>query len=555
MSIDLDNVFEERAENLSKDELSDWTTFTSKDLLNVKKLKGAGAKLLIGPRGCGKSTLMRFAYFELLSERTAFPLYVNYSRSLALEPLFHSNSNAVLIFRQWVLCKIAKEAQVSANELGLSLPKDFARIASQAERLIIGLERGTAPGNEELLISPSELVGWLESICHDMGVSRAVLLLDDAAHAFSAEQQAEFFEIFRQLKSKSVAPKAAVYPGITSYSPNFHIGHEAEELNAWYDAGDPQYVSSMKSLVERRFSPEMQKALAGKDEQIELLALAAFGIPRGFINMLSALLDQNSTRSGWAGVKPIIDAHAESVRKIFRSLTVRLPKFKHFIEIGGELDKAFIDQLRRYNRLHLDSTSKATIIGIEEPLTGNLERILHMLEYSGVVRDTGSQSRGRKGSYRKYMIHHSLVATDNALALGRSFSLRMMCDSLIGSGSQSLVRLKATTLIGDDYEARCRLSFTPCPKCFTERSFADQRYCMKCGSELRDGSIYDELLRTSVNELPLPERKIQDMAAHTNIKTISDILADDRQQVLDIPYVGPVWAKRIRAAAEEFVSM
>ena len=73
---------------------------------------------------------------------------------------------------------------------------------------------------------------------------------------------------------------------------------------------------------------------------------------------------------------------------------------------------------------------------------------------------------------------------------------------------------------------------------------------MRCGEELRDGSIYDELLHASVSELPLPERKLQDIAAHTGLRTINDILSDDRQQLLRIPYVGPVWATRIRAAAE-----
>lgn len=78
---------------------------------------------------------------------------------------------------------------------------------------------------------------------------------------------------------------------------------------------------------------------------------------------------------------------------------------------------------------------------------------------------------------------------------------------------------------------------------------------MKCGTELRDGSIYAEVLRLSLTELPLPERKLEDIISHTNLRTINDILADDRQKLRTIPYVGPVWAKRIYDAAEEFVSM
>jgi hypothetical protein len=54
--------------------------------------------------------------------------------------------------------------------------------------------------------------------------------MDDAAHAFSQKQQGEFFEVFRELRSRRVACKAAVYPGVTSYSPNMQVGHEAELL-------------------------------------------------------------------------------------------------------------------------------------------------------------------------------------------------------------------------------------------------------------------------------------------------------------------------------------
>jgi type II secretory ATPase GspE/PulE/Tfp pilus assembly ATPase PilB-like protein len=58
----LAGVFEERAENLSREELQAWTAETSRDRALLTKLKGAGAKLLSGPRGSGKSTLLRKAW-------------------------------------------------------------------------------------------------------------------------------------------------------------------------------------------------------------------------------------------------------------------------------------------------------------------------------------------------------------------------------------------------------------------------------------------------------------------------------------------------------------
>jgi predicted AAA+ superfamily ATPase len=52
-------IFEERAENLSRDELRRWSGETDRDRGLLAKLKGPGAKLLSGPRGSGKSTLLR----------------------------------------------------------------------------------------------------------------------------------------------------------------------------------------------------------------------------------------------------------------------------------------------------------------------------------------------------------------------------------------------------------------------------------------------------------------------------------------------------------------
>lgn len=554
-----DNYFEERAENLTKDELQGWTALTQRDRNLINKLKGPGAKLLTGPRGSGKSTLIRYAYYELLEEQSSFPVYVNYSHSLRLEPYFHTQANAAVIFRQWVLAQILKGANEASQRLRAKLPTSLAALAVNSEKLIQSLEKGEAPSDEALTITVAQLVSGLESICHSAGFKRVVLLLDDAAHAFSEEQQSEFFELFRQLRTRYISPKAAVYPGITAYSPNFHVGHEAEQLNAWYDAGSEHYIASMIGMLGRRLPAEKRALLDGREEIVELLAHCAFGIPRGFLTMLSALIDrieEGGLKGGWTDARPIIEGHAQSVRKVFASLEARLPKFKNFVELGFDLEKSMLENLRKRNSLKEDPSEKTTQIGIEEPVAHGLDRVLHMLEYAGVVRDVGSsQSRGTKGSYKRYFIHHALVASDNALSLGRSFSLRSVSEALAARDSHNLVRIKATTLLGSDYESRCTLNLSPCTRCGAERMFAEQKYCMRCGNELRDRSIYHDLLNTSIARLPLPDKKIEGILQHTTLRTVNDILSDEQNQVRNVPYVGSTWAQRIRLVAEEFVSV
>jgi hypothetical protein len=78
---------------------------------------------------------------------------------------------------------------------------------------------------------------------------------------------------------------------------------------------------------------------------------------------------------------------------------------------------------------------------------------------------------------------------------------------------------------------------------------------MKCGQELRNASVYEELLRTPIDVLPLPARKRNGIKQHTPLRTVQDLLLDDDQHLLKVPYIGPIWSARIRTVAQEFVSV
>lgn len=555
----LASVFEERAEHLSPLELASWTTYTNKDEAIIQKLMGPGAKLLIGPRGSGKSTLLRTAYFRLQDGGDALAAYVNYAKSLALEPLFHKQANALQLFRHWLVMKIVLGVNESLRSSHLDVPEDLARMASYAKSLVQQLENGLAPKNVDNFVAPSQLVELLEEWSLAAGLRRCVLLLDDAAHAFSPEQQREFFEVFRELRSRRVSGKAAVYPGITSYSPNFHVGHEAELLEAWYRPGADDYLNSMRSLVEKRLPDSLKRQLTDRQELVDYLALAAFGLPRGFLNMLSQLfgVDEDSAkRPTRSRADAAVSDHAESVRGLFRALAAKLPRFRFFVEVGKELEAGLTRVIREYNALQGSPSKKATVVAIEEPITPELERMLNMLEYAGVVRRLGSVSRGVKGRFQRYAVHHAILVADNALSLGKSFSTATVVEALSTRDAHAFTRTRDVALVGADYRKKCRLDLPPCANCGTPRIAEDQHFCMRCGSELTNASVYEELLRAPISELPLTRRKLDGILEHTPIKTIQDVLLDDEAQtVRKVPYIGPIWAARIRTYAEEFVSV
>ena len=79
---------------------------------------------------------------------------------------------------------------------------------------------------------------------------------------------------------------------------------------------------------------------------------------------------------------------------------------------------------------------------------------------------------------------------------------------------------------------------------------------MRCGSELKDVSPYEELVQAGIDQLPLTPRKVEGLKTHTKIRTVQDVLLDEEAtEIRKVPYVGPVWASRIKNAAQEYVSV
>lgn len=554
----LSNVFEERAEYLSRQELDEWTATANSDRLILGKLVGPGAKLLTGPRGSGKSTFLRRAYYSLLDTHAAFPVYVNYAKSLALEPLFHERANALALFRHWVFLKIAIAAADTYRELpDATAPMELTAIAAYGRSFVDSLEAGSKPDLIKMPVALSTLTELLEAAAESIGARRAVLLLDDAAHAFSPEQQHEFFEIFRQLRTRRIAPKAAVYPGVTSYSPFFHVGHEAELVEAWFRPDEDEYIPVMRELVAKRLPSTMSSRLTERPEYLDLLAYAAFGIPRGFLGMVSQVLgidnDKPAAPSRATVLRAVTD-HAETTGRVFTSLSAKLPRFKHFIEVGEEIVRASVQSIQAYNN-DKPISSKAVALALPEPVPAEVERITQLLEYAGVFRRQDSVSRGEKGVFRRLSVHYSFLITGNAFSLGKSYPLSDLVIALGSRDPHEFARRSPESLAGKDYQIRCKLDLPACPSCGVARANERQRFCMNCGAELSRASVYNELLEAPIESLPITKAKIAGILRHTALRTVQDILSDDENQLLNVPYIGRVWHARIKRCAEEYVSV
>lgn len=558
MPINQQNVWEERAEFLSREELQGWTAELPHNKSVIRDLIGTGAKLLTGPRGCGKSTLLKLAYYRMLEGGNVFPVYVNYARSLELEPLLQRHASAAVLFRQWLFAKILVGAEDAVCEAGTTAHGDtLIESLREARSFVHDIESGNSSSVTLPRFTSESVQRLLLQMSSPLGKSRVVILMDDAAHAFSPEQQREFFEVFRGLRSRDVSPKAAIYPGVTSFSPNFHLGHEAKLVEAWYSPDKSDYLTSMRSLYKRRIHPSFGDAFAKSPELLDYVAFAAFGIPRTMINILSQVLiadDGNVQTPTVRRCDTAVADQANSTESIYRSLEMKLPRYKYFVKTGEELLANILSDLREYN-YNRPVSGKAATIALSMPLSGEAQRVLDFMEYAGLLRKLGVFSRGNRGQYLRYVVHYSVLISHKSLNLGKQTSPSATVEALCHRDAHAVRHTRVPSLI-QDLEGRCRLDLEPCSKCGTPRTTPEAKFCTNCGASLPVRSVYEDLLKSPIGALPITQHKKDGIMKHSKLRTVKDILMDEEHTLIRaVPGVGPVWARRITVAAEEHVTL
>lgn len=559
-----EHAFVEQAEYLESEIFSSWHASHPDEDAILRKLCHGGAKLISGPRGCGKTTLLLQAYNSMISDETAaFPIYVNYKRSLSLEPLYKSNTDGTFWFNQWIIVKIYQGLYESLGKLtaGVKLSID----KNSAAELASMLEMSKFDNNFDRNLSIPSLESDIQEVLYKTGRSRCVILLDDAAHSFSPEQQRDFFDFFRQVKSKVISPKAAIYPGVTSYSPNFHVGHDAELIDVLIKPDSNKYLDFMKRILSARFSDGIQESINENQVSIELLCYASFGIPRALLNMLQALIESESDDFGAQvlqidlsrnAVVKAIKQHYQNTRKIFTSLAIKLPVYKKFIETGEDVLKNSILLIKEYNKLKPVSKQSVSVAISDSDLSVELLRVFSFFQYAGLcIPKDETVSRGEKGKFHLYTIHYSGLVDGNALLGARSINFQNYVEAFSIRDAHEFTRTKPAPLLNNvEHSVAFALALPPCGVCNTPRVFEEAKFCVRCGSPLSTPSTYHDLLNRDIQDLPLTVSRIRKIKDQSALRKVRDILLDhEHTELLKVDRVGRIWAAKIMRLAEEFV--
>jgi ABC-type polar amino acid transport system ATPase subunit len=554
-------IFTEQAEYLSSQSFEEWSTNIHDEATIIKKLSQGGAKLITGPRGCGKTTLLLKVYNRLIKDASStLPVYVNFKSSLKLEPLYRTNTNAAYWFNQWLLQKVINGLFNSLKDLHLNNAETSIGIQA-SEKAINNLEMGRLDTERSNEITVTTLLSTIQSYLDKINKLRCVLLLDDAGHAFSPEQQHDFFEFFREIKTKSVSPKAAVYPGVTSYSSSFHIGHDAEEIDVWVKPSSAGYMEFMHSLLKTRLGDQVYQQLMKNQNLLDLMCYAAYGIPRSLLNMIAEFNkeeDEGNSSEFRLNNKSVLSAIKGNFNKtynIYDSLRIKLPMYSIFVERGADIFEKFITIVKDFDK-NFPLLKQSSSIAIKRPVSAELNKVIGFFQYAGLMSYQGISPRGGKGVYEIYELHYSAIIERNVFFSSRSINADNYCMAFKNRPSHHYPRHTEAGMLeqlgGSQIFA---LALPPCPNCNTPRLSEESKFCANCGVKLKDASIFESIVSQGIENLPITQNRANSIKSNSKIITIKDILMDtDNRQLFKVPMVGRYWAKKIKTYAEEFIA-
>lgn len=554
--------FEERADHVTEEVLRTGTVTGDYFDKVHDALVARGLVLVQGPRGCGKTHMMRYTWLLCRDDKTLpLAIYVSFNRYLRLEPLLRNRPDALTIFQAWTLARILQ----AADDLSIVVEKKkrfrileiFDLDRASIDKLIGRLERALPISDRDeaviKLLTIESVASAIESMTDFYGRKRAVMLLDDAALTLTPEYLIEFFDIVRVLKRPRLSPKASVYPGTTEFGPRFHAIHEGKTVTAWLPVDHPTYKQIMSGIAERRF-PESKTI---PNDVNDYLKYASFGVPRAYLSMLREW-HAGDFRTNQQALNAIVQAHNDARRKEFLSLGLKMPRLATILKTGEAFFSRSVEILRDANEGLADKSDKQIILGLEssslEPLS---DRMINLLIEAGLMFEKTEVSHGGPDrTYRRLTPHlAALIAVRAFSSKSRGTSPKSIVDFIERPPAKHPVRRRIDTVLPYEELNKLKLDLPPCPVCLTARMTEAQRFCHACGSKLVDDSTYSRLMKLSFDEVP----RLTDWAKHKlvehNIRVIGDLLSlqDPGTELRKIYMVGKTRAERIVTAVESYV--
>lgn len=527
---------EEKADFIPAEHLFEETAAGSNVFSQViSALTNQSLKTLVGPRGCGKTHMMRYAWLTCRTDKTKpFATYVSFNRYYRLEPLLVSRPKPTIDFHSWVLALIIssifnsfKHPPDLLDSRALEIQQEFEITQNTLEGMIGSLERNLPLTPEQLALSTRltiplvhQIVDWAAQTSNR---KRAILLLDDAALTLTPPFLAELLDIVRALKTTHIAPKISVYPGTTEYNPKFHAGQDHTIVNAWIPVNDDNYDRDMDAIATIR----VQNFSDIPEDAKGMLRFAAFGVPRAYLTMLWEY--PKSNKNTQQTVNSLIENHSKARLDEFRSLSHKVPKLRSLIQTGEEVLDSMGREIKATNSSKPDELQ--LICGfLADDFRPMTDRMFQLLIEAGLVYELPEVKHGTpERLYRRFIPHTASLIRMRALtAHDPGGSLRGFLASLRRRKAKHPIRKALRNYVANPATLEdLSFSLPECRNCGQPRLTDIQKFCHNCGANLVEVSTFTACLEMKLKDVPgLTQWQLDRIKTELpKLQTIQDFLA------------------------------
>lgn len=563
-----------RCEDLKYNEIKDLTIINKYERSIVDKLKLAGAHLLQGARGVGKSQLLRQAEIEMDDEFSTgkkLSVYINFKTSPLLEGVSINDKDA---FQVWIGAKILQSIHKKLIFLNIINPDKtddpYQKIFNLGGNNITQefltekihqIQNFALATDQE---SESEKIGedflnrvndinfireTLVALAEKLKVDRIIFLFDEVAHTFIPAQQEIFFEIFKLIHGNSIATKAAVYPTVTSYGKNFEIGHDALLISLdRFDTGSglDEVRDLFRDIFVKRTEKHqrLRKRVFAKGELIDQCIYMASGNPRAFLHILLRAFDKGYNAYGVStAIQEYVDAE---LIPYHNQVARRLPRFSNHVSNGLILTRSYIlKEIRVKNNRDKKTATQSAFFTVDRELSPNLKISLDLLCYSGILTKKGTVKIAGKRTGQRYMVHLALMLAE------KGFSTNKILDAVKNLSLTDYREFSSSDSTISEYAEKIREGGDLCNECGEEISL-EAKFCGQCGIKIERTSLISVLLEDSIDNLSVSSGTLSRVAE--KYPKVGDLLQATKKDLMSISYIGNVRSRMVKNAVEEYIS-
>lgn len=558
-----------RADGYDDAQLQSLSIIGQKEHELITRLQSSAPILLEGIRGSGKTTLLKLTAVRTRQDGTrAIAAYASFSRYLLLEnpriPVGPAHP-----FTLWVSTKILgavyEAAKLVAGE-NPALPCLAPFLEPRIQTIIDELENTyNLPENVQspfaalpeatqtalkAFQNPDKLKELILQIMAGFRISSVNLLCDEAAQYFKPEFQPLFFSILKTIFAPNISFKVAIYPTITFFGADFELGHDATVASITRPCLSDEWLRFCEGILAKR--SKEQNLWSDNRSIMEALALAAFGIPRRFIELVGSL--EISALDELAVLNAIKEHVQRELFQPFDALKARIPSLVREVELANYLRHLFVDDLKQEN-LNRAYRTAYVAVSLHRALPYALRKANNLLVYLGVLeRQAPCKLGNSRETADRLLLNPSLIFSENILAdaakkrlsLGETVERirELQLDKFKEYGRNSKALQEAVE------EARV-VDTKPCSQCGTDLPF-EARFCNNCGAPQLQTTILSQILMVSSSDLDLtPGIKARVTQKYS---TVGEVFRATDEELDSIFFIGPTRVAIIRHAVDEMIS-